>query len=653
MIDAETKWNEARAAYPVRRAIQKIRVCSPETRDELEAEMIRIVNSQEAELGSLLEQVRIECDRALELADKRVAYVHQQRQEEEEKIRKPKETLKELEELMAGFRQKCLEFEELSAEGTVPPEQVSSAEGVFEEFSSKAKKFRDDLKEFVQQHSKEFQNQTLPLQLRQGWLESVRAGAQASKEAEELLEKSRTALTEAKTLAKKELFSAAKTQLDAELQGGPAALAKAQQLVAVCEKKAEPFIGIPKLKVPKGKDENEMLSLAQELDEMVGSACDGVSSARSTLSSQTAKIEVEDAIKQDVEQYVQDQTKRLKIRLGQLDRRISRVRNLVSNYQKDLQNDKNAEIIRDLKAKALDLIEESKLEERVEEASAAVKDAEGQSEKIRAMDSMPEPEMKEGLQQLEDKYQAAREKLDQVTEMLCPVKDVDDDVRVTLCKHVLSQKSSLKTKLLFLEQRLKRLQGVMEKGRLVMKKKELNRTHGIHVKALKVMDLFREDQSGKGLEGLISQDVFAIMDADKDGLVGKDDFRSFFTEVMDLADDTARKTFPSLEELDELYDSSLPAGETGLSLGVVERLLIRYVQVIRPTTMTHNSEIVMGEVVREVKIGEILEVLQGPIPCGQLKILRLLVRATSDSAVGWTTMTGNAGSVFLKELLRR
>ena len=32
---------------------------------------------------------------------------------------------------------------------------------------------------------------------------------------------------------------------------------------------------------------------------MVGSACDGVSSARSTLSSQTAKIEVEDAIKQD------------------------------------------------------------------------------------------------------------------------------------------------------------------------------------------------------------------------------------------------------------------------------------------------------------------------------------------------------------------
>ena len=69
---------------------------------------------------------------------------------------------------------------------------------------------------------------------------------------------------------------------------------QAQQLVAVCEKKvpgrarqerescnsrtsdasvgaalchlsvqAEPFIGIPKLKVPKGKDENEMLSLAQ------------------------------------------------------------------------------------------------------------------------------------------------------------------------------------------------------------------------------------------------------------------------------------------------------------------------------------------------------------------------------------------------------
>ncbi|CAE7875776.1 CRWN1, partial [Symbiodinium microadriaticum] len=645
LLDAQTKWREAKSAHPVRRSIQKIRVCTPENRDVLETEMFEILTSREVEMGGLLDQVRMECSRALEIADKRVAQVLKQREEEEERMRKPRETLQEMEEMLASFRQSCLEFEELGAEGTVSPDQVSTAENSFEEFSSKAKKFRDELKEFVQEHSKDFQNQTLPLEVRQGWLEKVRACATASKEADELLEKSRTALTEAKNLAKKELLNAAKIRLDAKLQEVPKAFAQAQQLVAVCEQKAEPFVGIPK---HKGKDEHEMQSIAKELDEMVGSASNGVSSARTTLSSQSTDVEVEDEIKEDIAQYIQDQTKRLQIRLGQLGKRISRVRNLVSNYQKDLQNEKNSQIIRELKTKAFDLIEDSKLSEKAEEASAAVKDAEGQSEKLSKMETMAMSELQEELQSLEGKTQAARESLDIVTQMLCPVKDVDEDVRMTLCKHVLSKKSSLKTKLLFLEQRLKRMKSLVEKGRLVIKQKEVSRSSEIHLKALKVMDLFREDQSGKGLEGLPSQDIFAIMDADKDGVIGKDDFRNFFTEVMELADETKRKEFPSLEELSELFERSLLEGESGLPLSIFERLLIRYVQVVRPTTMTQHNEIMLGETVREVKMGEILEVLQGPVLCGPMKLPRLLVRATSDSALGWITMAGNAGSVFLK-----
>ncbi|CAE7515181.1 unnamed protein product [Symbiodinium pilosum] len=478
-VDAETKWAEAKVAHAVRRAIQKIRVCTPENRETLEAEMVQTLSSREVELGSLLDQVRLECDRALEIADKRVTYVQQQRQEEEEKMRKPKEALEELEQMLASFRQSCLEFEEqIAEEGTVSPEQVSAAEGRFEEFNSKAKKFRDELKEFVAQHSKEFQNQKLPLAIRQGWLEQVRTCAMASKEADELIEKGRTAVTEAKTLAKKELLTAAKTRLDEELREAPAAFAKAQQLVMVCEEKVQPFVGIPQ-----GKDEHQMQSIAKELDNMVGSASEGVVSARSTLSSQTANVEVADEIKEDIEQYMQDQTKRLRIRLGQLDRRILRVRNLVCNYQKDLQKEKSGKIIRDLKAKALDSIEDSKVQEKAEEAEAAIKEAERKSEKLKAMDTLPLPELQaravstslqnsetvygsaeDGLQQVEaGLVKAAKETLDSVTNMLCPLqdwgiavciipqdaqvaaatsdKDVDDDVRVTLCKHVLSKKS--------------------------------------------------------------------------------------------------------------------------------------------------------------------------------------------------------------------
>ena len=107
----------------------------------------------------------------------------------------------------------------------------------------------------------------------------------------------------------------------------------------------------------------------------------------------------------------------------------------------------------------------------------------------------------------------------------------------------------------------------------------------------------------------------------QDGVIGKDDFHNFFTEVMELADESCqaspakkcrktqsdlstakeakRKEFPSLEEcrtfgraerelpgpwlqdLSALFKRSLLEGESGLSLSVFERLLIRYVQAQR------------------------------------------------------------------------
>lgn len=49
-------------------------------------------------------------------------------------------------------------------------------------------------------------------------------------------------------------------------------------------------------------------------------------------------------------------------------------------------------------------------------------------------------------------------------------------------------------------------------------------------------------------------------------------------------------------------------------------------------------------------MGEELELLEGPSACPKSQVMRVRVRAVADEAVGWATVQGNQGTVYLEEV---
>lgn len=79
------------------------------------------------------------------------------------------------------------------------------------------------------------------------------------------------------------------------------------------------------------------------------------------------------------------------------------------------------------------------------------------------------------------------------------------------------------------------------------------------------------------------------------------------------------------------------------------QLLPQYMQVLRATTMTEGINIATTKTIRQLRPGEYVEVIDGPSQDPNLMVDRFQVRAVEDDVVGWATMKGSGGSVYLKE----
>eukprot|EP00434_Breviolum_minutum_P007151 symbB.v1.2.006312.t1/scaffold354.1/size221495/7 len=566
-----------------------------------------------------------------------------------DKLEKATLCIQDFEEMLQNFRQSTQEFQEMikvsgSEKPNIAAAEVTRIEDSIEDFQQLLKQFGLDSKDMMAKCSPQCSAVGLPLEVRRNWMKAVNEGGELRKEAGESLERVRAAVTEAKALAKKELLRVAKARLQLDDDPGEVAVAKARQLVEALEEKVEPFIGIPK-----GKDEGEMHWIAKELEPMTEEADEAVESAKSEVNSHPLKmeIEIEEEIKEDIKEYLKLEAKKLQMSLGQFGKRIGRVRNLVANYQRDVQKAKSKELIAELKPQIVEQVKAIDPDETATEVANLVKESESLSEGVRNMGTMSLEDLQAVAKEIDAKVADATTSLDAFQQQMCPVEehimdqDVDEKVKEMLRKEILSEFKGIQKKIDFFRNRLKRVKGVSDRCRSQIKQRDGLRLKNVRTKVLNMMDVFREDQADKGLEGLPSKDIFRMLDRDEDGVIGRDEFLFFFDDVAQLLEEKQQSLRPSTEELESLFDLGLD-GEMGLSFAAFEKLLIRFVQVVRPTTMTQNLTVSSGEVVRELKINEILEVLAGPQTTTKIK--RVFCRA-KDDAIGWVTVIGNAGSM--------
>merc|ERR1712066_919459 len=110
-------------------------------------------------------------------------------------------------------------------------------------------------------------------------------------------------------------------------------------------------------------------------------------------------------------------------------------------------------------------------------------------------------------------------------------------------------------------------------------------------------------------------------------------------EDADLTEEDLERVFKTLDE--ESADEA--------SSDIFESIMRVFMKVAKDIAITDNVSMKEGKVLRRLEIGEVVEVLEGPVKDEKADVFRVFAKSMNDSTEGWITMTGNQGSAFLKE----
>eukprot|EP00811_Abedinium_folium_P012724 NODE_2180_length_2274_cov_10.467163.p2 GENE.NODE_2180_length_2274_cov_10.467163~~NODE_2180_length_2274_cov_10.467163.p2 ORF type:complete len:279 (+),score=84.57 NODE_2180_length_2274_cov_10.467163:907-1743(+) len=156
---------------------------------------------------------------------------------------------------------------------------------------------------------------------------------------------------------------------------------------------------------------------------------------------------------------------------------------------------------------------------------------------------------------------------------------------------------------------------------------------------------------------LTAEEVFKAMDKSGQGAVSKADLLELLMACADRARNTdpplsAEKLERVLTHLAENGDRGAEGGidgETAITLSVFSRLVRVYFKVVSQTVLTDGMGIKGNKTVRRLEEGELLEAEDGPKKEADAGVMRVYARALKDGAMGYVTVEGNQGTIFLVE----
>ncbi|CAE8634310.1 unnamed protein product [Polarella glacialis] len=136
------------------------------------------------------------------------------------------------------------------------------------------------------------------------------------------------------------------------------------------------------------------------------------------------------------------------------------------------------------------------------------------------------------------------------------------------------------------------------------------------------------------------EDLFALADANKDGVVTKDEFQAF---VSDCPGNFSR------DQVSRLFDYLDDDRSGRLEREEFMRCSKVFYRVSRPSVdLVQTMGVAQGKLVRKLDVNEILELLEGPVK-EITKVVRAKCKAMKDGSIGWATSTGSNGVVFVEQ----
>lgn len=646
-MDAQQRVNELKAANTVRRIIQRVRLATPETIDALENELFDGMEKQLEGVGSLHAKVQEEVEKALELARTRVAQIRETREKEEEMAQRPRELIEEIKQLMDVMQDKLSTLKEAAClEGMGGQLQVEDADVV----RRMADDCSSEIKEFSQAcvtRATEIKETTLPPEMKKTWTALAHEIVEVKRKAEITVTSAKAATFKATEALRKQRLEEMKSILRAKIKDSMASLPIASESVAAVEQLVEPFI------YGKPREEEEMLALAERVEEALAEAEGAVANARQEIKPMGAE-DVDDGddevLKKEIKAWMLSEEKVPRIRLGQLDRRVTRIYNIVTRWRKDRKALRNRSIIEAAKKELLEKVQGATNSTSVEEADPAIKAAEKAVEPCGKHKTMDFAEMVELADTATQAVNEAKAALDAVTQELCPIdQSLDEEVKAKLRTLAAPHLKKHQVKLGQYERRLVRAQNLLSqfKGQLQKKRRSENEKEREVMRRVIRHHLQTHEMTADALFETISAQSVDSSVIDKSAFLGF--FESAEMVLKKVGSEEEEMVELTQEELLTLFASHAADGEEAISKDGFLKMIGR-LNVAKATTLTTTLVIADGKVIRALRAGEELECLEGPAKEPKVGMMRVMVRCLKDDKVGWASMTGNAGSVFLREV---
>jgi len=132
---------------------------------------------------------------------------------------------------------------------------------------------------------------------------------------------------------------------------------------------------------------------------------------------------------------------------------------------------------------------------------------------------------------------------------------------------------------------------------------------------------------------------------------GPDEFAAFMCGLPKAEAEDGKEAAPEPESEDwKRAFKQFDEDKTGLvTKQILEAILMVLMKVVKDVAMTESMGIKDTKTVRRLEVGEVVQILEGPIKEETMDVLRVRVKALKDDAEGWTTVAGNQGSMYLKE----
>mmetsp|Transcript_156952 Transcript_156952/g.285652 ORF Transcript_156952/g.285652 Transcript_156952/m.285652 type:complete len:771 (-) Transcript_156952:163-2475(-) len=614
MQNMRRQQEEQRATLVVRRAIQKVRTCTPETLEASKTELDEALAKELNNTGAQSERVKEEAEKGRQEGEQRCQQIEAKRKEEEERkveeekkrqeaMEKAKKLLSELEQLievadgtMTKLKEEAEPFNE--AERAFKENEVVEIDKSVEEAGIICKSKLKECTDFILAHGPEMKDPP-------GTTTPTDASQRLSKLLQRINQMKRTCETTLNSCKHSSACFIKKAKARHELDKLSSAFTKYD------------------------KDGDGMLSRREVQQYSKGEF-------NFTLPVDAVDL-IFDALVKGTKGVAKEDFHYLMVSVG-----IAREKekDAARRAEREAQEQKIAEM-------------RAALEEKLKETTAVVAAAEEMAGKVTgAMKIGADVEatatlMMEKADDAEKLLADAREGAESSKKQISQLGE-DEDVDKEIESWLKSQAAILSARTAKIDKLLKTGETQVSKFRENAKKKEMIELVKLKTSAVSVIKFHQRTKK------LTNEGLFDEFNADSEGRIDESTFMKFFEtcEKEKVTNGDAEEKVisgPGPEELSRVFNFFDEDDEGCISKSQFLRLAREYMKVSKDAVVTSEMLLKDAKTLRRLEIGEVVEILEGPIHEEATDCMRVRTKVMKDGLEGWITLKGNQGSVFLEE----